>query len=83
MSELDPEDPTIVTPAPARARVGAADGTAVRDTRGRTDATVALPSSQLTGSGEIDAVSLAAGCDRAPAAHVLRADPSGAVVEAA
>ena len=48
---LDPEDAKIVTLArSARARVGAAEGAAVRDTDGRTyaAATVALPSLRLT-----------------------------------
>jgi hypothetical protein len=105
---LDPEDGKIVTLArSARARTGAAEGAAVRDTDGRTyaAATVALPSLALTalqtavaaavssgapgleaaavvtGSDSVDADSLAAVRDLAPTAHVLRADPSGAVVE--
>jgi hypothetical protein len=108
MSQLDPEDDKIVTLArSARARVGTAEGAAVRDTDGRTyaAATVALPSLQLTAlqaavaaavsSGApgleaaavvtaadgVDAESLAAVRDLAPTAHVLRADPSGTVVE--
>src|SRR6476661_10989665 len=50
-ADLDPEDAKIVTLArSARARAGAAEGAAVRDTDGRTyaGATVALPSLQLT-----------------------------------
>jgi hypothetical protein len=104
----DPEDAKIVTLArSARARTGAAEGAAVRDTDGRTyaAATVALPSLTLTalqaavaaavssgapgleaaavvtGADAIDPPSLAAVRDLAPTAHVLRADPSGAVVE--
>ena len=104
----DPEDAKIVTLArSARARTGAAEGAAVRDTDGRTyaAATVGLPSLRLTAlqaavaaavssgapgleaaavvtaSGTIDGPSLAAVRDLAPSAHVLRADPSGAVVE--
>jgi hypothetical protein len=45
-ADLDPEDAKIVTLArSARARTGAAEGAAVRDTDGRTyvAATVALP----------------------------------------
>ncbi|MGH8920569.1 MAG: cytidine deaminase [Actinomycetes bacterium] len=106
--ELDPEDGKIVTLArSSRARTGAAEGAAVRDTDGRTyaAATVALPSLRLTAlqaavaaavssgapgleaaavvtaEGALDAASLAAVRDLAPSAHVLRADPSGAVQE--
>jgi hypothetical protein len=105
---LDPEDQKIVTLArSSRARSGAVEGAAVRDTDGRTYAasTVDLPSLKLTalqaavaaavasgvdgleaaavvtGAPEVDAPSLAAVRDVAPKAHVLRADPSGAVVE--
>jgi hypothetical protein len=103
---LDPEDAKIVTLArSARARTGAAEGAAVRDTDGRTYSatSVALPSLTLTAlqaavaaavssgapsleaaavvteSDSIGAPSLAAVHDLAPAAHVLRADLSGAV----
>jgi hypothetical protein len=103
---LDPEDAKIVTLArSARARTGAAEGAAVRDTDGRTYAatSVALPSLSLTAlqaavaaavssgapgleaaavvtpSDTVDASSLAAVHDLAPTAHVLRADPAGAV----
>jgi hypothetical protein len=106
--ELGPEDAKIVTLArSSRARTGAAEGAAVRDTDGRTyaAASVALPSLALTAlqaavaaavssgapgleaaavvtaSGAVDEASLAAVRDLAPAAPVLRADPSGAVVE--
>ena len=51
MTELDPEDAKIVTLArSARARTGAAEGAAVRDTDGRTyvGAPVELPSLSLT-----------------------------------
>jgi hypothetical protein len=105
---VDPEDAKIVTLArSARARTGAVEGAAVRDTDGRTyvAATVALPSLELTAlqaavaaavsSGApgleaaavvtaaeaVDANSLAAVRDLAPAAVVLRADASGAVLE--
>jgi hypothetical protein len=108
VSELDPEDAKIVTLArSARARTGAAEGAAVRDTDGRTYAacTVALPSLKLTAlqaavaaavasgapgleaaavvteAGKIDDESRAAVRDLTEAAHVLVADPSGAVVD--
>lgn len=107
MSELDPEDQKIVTLArSSRARVGAAEGAAVRDTDGRTyaAATVDLPSLRLTAlqaavaaavssgapgleaaavvtaAGTVDDASLAAVRDLTPAAHVLHADATGAVV---
>jgi hypothetical protein len=51
MSELDPEDQKLVTLArSARARTGAAQGAAVRDTDGRTyvAATIDRPALQLT-----------------------------------
>ena len=105
---LDPEDAKIVTLArSARARTGAPEGAAVRDTDGRTyaAATVALPSLPLTAlqaavaaavssgaagleaaavvtaSDGVDEASLAAVRDLTTTAHVLRADPSGAVAE--
>jgi hypothetical protein len=105
---IDPEDAKIVTLArAARARTGAAEGAAVRDTDGRTyaAATVALPSLALTAlqaavaaavssgapgleaaavvtpAGAVDPASIAAVRDLAPAAPVLRADPSGAVLQ--
>lgn len=104
----DPEDVKIVTLArSSRARTGAAEGAAVRDTDGRTYAasTVALPSLRLTAlqgavaaavssgapgleaaavvtaAGRVDAASLAAVRDLAPAAPVLLADPSGTVLD--
>jgi hypothetical protein len=106
--DLDPEDRKIVTLArSSRARTGATEGAAVRDTDGRTyaAATVGLPSLSLTAlqaavaaavssgaagleaaavvtaSDTVDAASLAAVRDLAPAAPVLRADPTGAVLE--
>ncbi len=105
---LDPEDQKIVTLArSSRARTGAAEGAAVRDTDGRTYAasSVDLPSLTLTAlqaavaaavsSGAegleaaavvtdapaVDDPSLRAVRDVAPAAPVLRADTSGAVLE--
>jgi cytidine deaminase len=97
----DPEDAKIVTLArSARARTGAAEGAAVRDTDGRTyaAATVALPSLTLTalqaavaaavssGAPGLEAAAVVTTSDAVDAAslataHVLRADPSGAVVE--
>jgi hypothetical protein len=106
LEALAPEDAKIVTLArSARARTGAAEGAAVRDTDGRTYAatSVALPSLSLsalqaavaaavssgapgleaaavvTAAGTVDAASLAAVHDLAPAASVLRADVTGAV----
>lgn len=104
LTGLDPEHAKIVTLArSARARTGAAEGAAVRDTDGRTytGATVALPSLALTalqvavaaavgsgasgleaaavvsGSGAVDATSLAAVRDLGPTAPVLLADLHG------
>jgi hypothetical protein len=106
--EIDPEDAKIVTLArSSRARTGADEGAAVRDTDGRTytAATVALPSLRLTAlqaavaaavsSGApgleaaavvtaaeaVDAASLSAVRDLTPSATVLRADPTGSVLE--
>ncbi|MDT7578281.1 MAG: hypothetical protein QOH17_4614 [Pseudonocardiales bacterium] len=106
--EIDPEDAKIVTLArSSRARTGADEGAAVRDTDGRTyaAATVALPSLRLTAlqaavaaavsSGApgleaaavvtaaeaVDAASLSAVRDLTPSAPVLRADPTGSVLE--
>jgi cytidine deaminase len=105
--ELDPEDTKIITLArAARARTGAPEGAAVRDTMGRTYSacTVDLPSLRLTAlqaavaaavaSGAdgleaaavvtdaetVDADSLAAVHDLAPAAPVLHADAAGRLV---
>ena len=107
-ADLDPEDGKIVTLArSSRARTGAAEGAAVRDTDGRTyaAASVELPSLRLTAlqaavaaavssgapgleaaavvtaADAVDSASLAAVRELAPRAHVLRADPSGTVVE--
>ncbi|MET0234691.1 MAG: cytidine deaminase [Kibdelosporangium sp.] len=104
MAELDPEDTKIITLArSARARTGAPEGAAVRDTMGRTYSacTVALPSLRLTAlqaavaaavasgadgleaaavvtdADAVDADSLAAVHDLAPAAPVLRANAAG------
>jgi len=72
--ELDAEDVKIVTLARAgRARVGAAEGAAVRDTDGRTYAacTVALPSLRLTALQAAVAAAVAAGAPGLEAAAVV------------
>ena len=74
MPELDAEDVKIVTLARAgRARVGAAEGAAVRDTDGRTYAacTVALPSLRLTALQAAVAAAVAAGAPGLEAAAVV------------
>ncbi len=77
--ELDPEDAKLVTLARAgRARTGAAEGAAVRDTDGRTYAacTVALPSLRLTALQAAVAAAAAAGAAGLEAAAVVTAAPS-------
>jgi cytidine deaminase len=72
--ELDQEDAKLVTLArSSRARVGAAEGAAVRDTDGRTYAacTVALPSLALTALQAAVAAAVAAGADGLEAAAVV------------
>ncbi|ACU35204.1 cytidine deaminase [Actinosynnema pretiosum subsp. pretiosum] len=74
MSELGPEDLKIVTLArSARARTGAAEGAAVRDTDGRTYAatTVALPSLALTALQAAVAAAVASGAEGLEAAAVV------------
>ena len=74
MPELDPEDAKIVTLArSARARTGAAEGAAVRDTDGRTYAasTVALPSLKLTALQAAVAAAVASGAPGLEAAAVV------------
>ncbi|MFI9813645.1 cytidine deaminase [Saccharothrix variisporea] len=74
MSELDPEDQKIITLArSARARTGAAEGAAVRDTDGRTYAatTVALPSLQLTALQAAVAAAVSSGAEGLEAAAVV------------
>lgn len=74
MDELDPEDAKIVTLArSARARVGSAEGAAVRDTDGRTYAgcTVNLPSLRLTALQSAVAAAVASGADGLEAAAVV------------
>ncbi|MCE7011635.1 cytidine deaminase [Kibdelosporangium philippinense] len=74
MAELDPEDSKIITLArSARARTGAAEGAAVRDTMGRTYSacTVALPSLKLTALQAAVAAAVASGADGLEAAAVV------------
>jgi hypothetical protein len=74
--DLDPEDAKIVTLArSARARTGAAEGAAVRDTDGRTyvAATVALPSLQLTALQAAVAAAVSSGVAGLEAAAVVTA----------
>ncbi|MFC0547569.1 cytidine deaminase [Kutzneria chonburiensis] len=74
MPELDPEDAKIVTLArSARARTGAAEGAAVRDTDGRTYAacTVSLPSLKLTALQAAVAAAVASGAPGLEAAAVV------------
>jgi hypothetical protein len=76
-AELDPEDAKIVTLARAtRARVGGAEGAAVRDTTGRTytAATVALPSLHLSALRLAVAMACSSGADGLEAAVVVSAD---------
>jgi cytidine deaminase len=82
--ELDPEDAKIVTLArSARARTGAAEGAAVRDTDGRTyvGTTVALPSLALTALQAAVAAAVSSGATAVEAAAVVTAgdgaDPAG------
>lgn len=74
MHELDPEDAKIVTLARAtRARVGAPEGAAVRDTTGRTytAATVTLPSLRLSALQLAVAMAVSSGADGLEAAAVV------------
>jgi hypothetical protein len=73
---LDPEDSKIVMLArAARARVGAAEGAAVRDTDGRTyaAATVALPSLRLSALQAAVAAAVSSGAPGLEAAAVVTA----------
>jgi cytidine deaminase len=73
-SGLDAEDDKIVTLArSARARTGAAEGAAVRDTDGRTYAacTVSLPSLRLTALQAAVAAAVASGAEGLEAAAVV------------
>ncbi|MDZ5623240.1 cytidine deaminase [Nocardioides sp. HM23] len=82
MSDLSAEDKKLLTLARAtRARVGAAEGAAVRDTDGRTyaAATVDLPSLQLTAVQCCVAMAVAAGSAGIDAVVVL--GESGALAD--
>jgi hypothetical protein len=75
-ADLDPEDAKIVTLArSSRARIGAAEGAAVRDTDGRTyvAATVALPSLRLTALQAAVAAAVSSGATGLEAAAVVTA----------
>jgi hypothetical protein len=72
--ELDPEDAKLVTLArAARARVGAAEGAAVRDTDGRTysASTVDIPVLRLTALQAVVAAAVSAGAPGLEAAAVV------------
>jgi len=76
-SAVDPEDAKILTLArSARARTGAAEGAAVRDTDGRTyaAATVALPSLPLSALRLAVAMAAASGAPGLEAAAVVSPD---------
>lgn len=76
---LDPEDQKLVTLArSARARTGAAQGAAVRDTDGRTyvAATVALSALRLSALQGAVAMAVSSGARGLEAAVVLGADPA-------
>jgi hypothetical protein len=75
--ELDPEDTKIVVLARStRARVGAAEGAAVRDTDGRTyaAATVSLPSLRLSALQAAVAAAVSSGAPGLEAAAVVNTD---------
>jgi hypothetical protein len=77
---LDQEDAKLVTLArAARARVGAAEGAAVRDTDGRTYSacTVDLPSLRLTALQAAVAAAAAAGAHGLEAAALVTDAPAG------
>ena len=82
MTDLDPEDAKLVTLARAtRARVGAAEGAAVRDQDGRTyaAASVALPSLALSALQVAVAMAVSSGAtDLEAAAVVGRDEPDAA-----
>jgi hypothetical protein len=74
VAELDPEDAKIVTLArSARARIGAVEGAAVRDTDGRTytGCTVTLPSMKLTALQAAVSAAVASGAEGLEAAAVV------------
>ena len=74
MANLDPEDTKLITLArSARARTGAPEGAAVRDTDGRTyaAATVSLPSLSLTALQAAIAAAVSSGVTALEAAAVV------------
>ncbi|RZS29623.1 hypothetical protein EV193_11926 [Herbihabitans rhizosphaerae] len=74
MADLDPEDAKIITLARStRARTGAAEGAAVRDTDGRTytAGTVALSSLKLTALQAAVAAAVSSGAQGIEAAAVV------------
>jgi hypothetical protein len=74
VAELDPEDQKIITLArSARARTGAAEGAAVRDTDGRTYSacTVSLSALRLTALQAAVAAAVASGASGLEAAAVV------------
>ena len=84
MADLHPEDTKLVTLArSARARTGATEGAAVRDTDGRTyvAASVALPSLTLTALQAAVAAAVSSGVEGLEAAVVVSAaeavEPAG------
>lgn len=77
MTDLDPEDAKLVTLAKAtRARVGSAEGAAVRDSDGRTYAAapVALPSLTLSALQVAVAMAISSGATGLEAAAVVGRD---------
>lgn len=81
MTELDAEDAKLVTLArSARARTGAAQGAAVRDTDGRTyvASTITLPHLQLSALQVAVAMAVSSGALGLEAGVVLGGDPSDA-----
>lgn len=79
MADLHPEDAKLITLArSARARTGATEGAAVRDTDGRTyvAASVALPSLTLTALQAAVAAAVSSGVEGLEAAVVVSAAES-------
>lgn len=82
--DLDPEDRKILTLARAtRARTGAAEGAAVRDTTGRTytAATVGLPSLELSALRLAVAMAVSSGAEGLEAAALVAGNVTGNVTE--
>jgi hypothetical protein len=85
-AELGPEDQKIITLArSARARVGSAEGAAVRDETGRTyaAATVALPSLQLSALALAVAMAASSGAGALEAAALVSDGPGPAAADLA